>query len=170
MTRVAWLMATYLGALSIGVATLFPPLPRLIWNASASVPIGLYAVHPARPLHLAELVAVMPPEPLASFLADRNYLPEHVPLLKHIAALPGQRVCRIGDTISISGQLVGTALDRDSHGRTLPRWSGCQTIQAGQIFLFNQGIPDSLDGRYFGPLPRTAIIGHAIPLWLEQRQ
>ena len=170
MTRVAWLMATCLGALGIGVTTLFHPLPRLIWNASASVPVGLYAVHPAGPLHPAELVAVKPPEPLASFLADRDYLPEHVPLLKHIAALPGQRVCRIGDTISIGGHGVGMALDRDSRGRILPRWSGCQTIEAGQIFLFNQGVSDSLDGRYFGSLPRSAIMGQAIPLWLEQRQ
>ena len=170
MTRVAWLTATYLGALSIGVAGLFHPLPRLIWNASASVPIGFYYVHPAGPLHLAELVAVMPPEPLASFLANRDYLPEHVPLLKHIAALPGQCVCRIGDTISIGGHVVGTALARDSRGRLLPRWSGCRTVEAGQVFLFNEGVPDSLDGRYFGPLPRTAIIGHAIPLWLEHRQ
>ena len=30
-------------------------LPRLIWNASASVPIGLYAVHPAGALHVTEL-------------------------------------------------------------------------------------------------------------------
>jgi conjugative transfer signal peptidase TraF len=170
MTRVAWLMATYLGALSIGVVALFHPLPRLIWNASASVPVGLYEVHPAGRLHLAELVAVMPPEPLASFLADRDYLPEHVPLLKHIAALPDQRVCRIGNTISIGGHVVGTALDRDSRRRVLPRWSGCRTIEADQVFLFNRGVPDSLDSRYFGPLPRTAIMGRAGPLWLEQRQ
>ncbi len=170
MTRVAWLIATYFGALSIGVATLFHPLPRLIWNASASVPVGFYAVHPAGRLHLTELVGVMPPEPLASFLADRDYLPEHVPLLKHIAALPGQRVCRIGDTIRIGGDVVGTALDRDSRGRVLPRWNGCRTIEAGQVFLFNEGVPDSLDSRYFGALPRTAIIGRAVALWLEQRQ
>ncbi len=24
---------------------------------------------------------------------------------------------------------------------------------------------DSLDGRYFGPLPATSILGRAIPLW-----
>ncbi len=170
MTRVAWLIATYFGALGISVTMLFHPLPRLIWNASASVPIGLYSMHRASALHLAELVAVKPPEPLASFLADRHYLPEHVPLLKHIAALPGQRVCRIGDTISIGGHVVGTAMERDSRRRVLPRWSGCRTIEAGQVFLFNEGVPDSLDGRYFGPLPRIAITGRAVPLWLEQRQ
>ena len=25
--------------------------------------------------------------------------------------------------------------------------------------------PDSLDGRYFGPTPRSALLGRARPLW-----
>jgi type IV secretory pathway protease TraF len=28
----------------------------------------------------------------------------------------------------------------------------------------------SLDGRYFGPIPVTAIVGRAIPLWTLARQ
>jgi type IV secretory pathway protease TraF len=27
---------------------------------------------------------------------------------------------------------------------------------------------DSLDGRYFGPLPTASIVGRAIPLWVNQ--
>ncbi len=69
--------------------------PVFIWNASASVPIGLYRVLPEDHLAVADLVAVTPPEPIAKFLADRNYLPRGVPLLKHVLGLPGQTVCRI---------------------------------------------------------------------------
>jgi type IV secretory pathway protease TraF len=29
----------------------------------------------------------------------------------------------------------------------------------------NWNEPASLDGRYFGPLPRSAIVGRAAPLW-----
>ena len=29
---------------------------------------------------------------------------------------------------------------------------------------------DSLDGRYFGPLPTTTIVGEAAPVWIEGRQ
>jgi hypothetical protein len=57
------------------------PSPKLIWNASASMPISLYAVQLAGVLHVSELVVIRPPEPLASFLADRGYLPKGVPLL-----------------------------------------------------------------------------------------
>ena len=29
---------------------------------------------------------------------------------------------------------------------------------------------DSLDGRYFGPLPAASIVGRAIPLWVHQTE
>ena len=32
----------------------------------------------------------------------------------------------------------------------------------------NPGVPDSLDGRYFGPLPASSIIGRAVPLWTDE--
>jgi conjugative transfer signal peptidase TraF len=144
--------------------------PVLAWNASASVPIGLYAVRPAGALRVGQLVFAMPPEPLAAFLAARDYLPERVPLLKHVAALPGQQVCRIGVTVTIDGVIAGIALMRDSRHRSLPAWSGCRTIAAGQVFLMNRSVPDSLDGRYFGPLPVSSIIGSAVPIWTERDQ
>ena len=42
--------------------------PKFIWNASASVPIGLYHVLPEDHLAVADLVAVTPPESIAKFL------------------------------------------------------------------------------------------------------
>jgi len=63
--------------------------PAFIWNASASVPIGLYSVVPEDRPGVTDLVAVMPPEPIATFLAQRNYLPRGVPLLKRVLALSG---------------------------------------------------------------------------------
>lgn len=146
----------------------FPTM--LIWNASASVPLGLYAVRPASVLHVGELVVVTPPEPLASFLADRGYLPPGVLLLKHILALPRQTVCRIGDSISIDDLPVGRALGRDRRGRALPVWQGCRAIRDGEVFLMNRRPADSLDGRYFGPLPATAVTGRADPLWTSDRK
>jgi type IV secretory pathway protease TraF len=32
----------------------------------------------------------------------------------------------------------------------------------------NPSVPDSLDGRYFGPLPTTAIVARAVPLWTDE--
>jgi conjugative transfer signal peptidase TraF len=142
--------------------------PRLIWNASASVPVGLYEISSAKPIEVTDLVAVDAPEPLAAFLADRGYLPRGVPLLKRVAALPGQTVCRSGADITVDGNTVGDALEHDRLGRTLPIWSGCGRIGASELFLMNIGVRDSLDGRYFGPLAVTTVIGRATPLYTDE--
>jgi hypothetical protein len=42
-------------------------------------------------------------------------------------------------------------------------------IAAGEVFLMNRQSPDSLDGRYFGPLPTTTIVGRADPLWTHEK-
>jgi conjugative transfer signal peptidase TraF len=155
------------GVFGASISMLFHPTPKLIWNASASVPIGLYAVHPAGALSIGELLVVAPPEPLATFLAGRRYLPKGIPLLKHVAAVPGQTVCRAGGAITVDGAAVGAALDRDHLGRPLPTWQGCRVVAVGEVFLMNQRSAASLDGRYFGPLPTTTIVGRADPLWTK---
>ena len=139
--------------------------PAFIWNASASVPIGLYRVLPEDHLAVTDLLVVMPPEPIAQFLADRNYLPRGIPLLKQILALPGQTVCRLRLAVMIDGIVMAMARERDHRGRPLPAWQGCRTIAEGEVFLMNWESGDSLDGRYFGPLPAASIIGRAVPLW-----
>lgn len=170
MTRLGVVIATYFTTLAVALSAFSYPAPKLIWNASASVPIGLYAVQPTRTLHVTELVVVRPPEPLASFLAERGYLPKGVPLLKRILALPGQAVCRIDRSITVDGIAMGKALDRDRRGRALPVWQGCRTIAEGEVFLMNWQSEDSLDSRYFGPLPIAAIVGRAEPLWTDEEE
>jgi conjugative transfer signal peptidase TraF len=167
MTRRRWLQLTLGGVGVIAATALLNPLPRLMWNATASVPTGLYMITPGAAREMGELVAVAPPEPLAGFLADGGYLPRGVPLLKHVAALPGQRVCRFGAVVTVDGQRVGTARERDRRARVLPSWSGCREITEGELFLMNPDAPDSLDGRYFGPLPARSVLGRATPLWTD---
>jgi len=144
------------------------PMPRLIWNASASVPVGLYTVKPEGTARPEDLVVVTPPTPLADYLAQGGYLPHGVPLLKRIAAVGGQRVCRIDRTVTVDGAVLATARDRDRRGRALPRWSGCVTLTQTQVLLLNRDVPDSLDGRYFGPLPTSTIVGRAQPIWTRK--
>ena len=165
MKRASWLATILAATLGAGLAVLVHPAPKWIWNASASVPIGLYAVHPAGALPDGELLMVAPPEPLAAFLAGRGYLPNGVPLLKHVLALPGHQVCRTARAIAVDGVAVGEAQDRDRKGRALPVWRGCRVVAAGEVFLMNRRSVDSLDGRYFGALPDTAIVGRADPIW-----
>src|SRR6516162_8016803 len=141
------------------------PMPRFVWNASESVPLGLYSVEPVGKLAVTNLVVAMPPDPLATFLAERGYLPLGVPLIKRILALPGQSVCRNELAIIVDGIETGTALAHDRRGRALPLWQGCRVIAQGEVFLMNWDEPASLDGRYFGPIPLHAIVGRAKPVW-----
>jgi conjugative transfer signal peptidase TraF len=168
MTRRAVLAAAAAALLALGVPPNVRPAPLLLWNASASVPTGLYAVRPAGSLTVGDLVAVAPPPGLASFLAERGYLPLGVPLLKHIAALPGQIVCRVADKVVVDGDTIGAVLERDHLGRKLPDWHGCLILAEDEVFLMNPAAPASLDGRYFGALPAATIIGRAVPLWTRR--
>ena len=142
--------------------------PALIWNATPSVPVGLYRVQPDPRPRLKDVVVVRPPEDLVWFLAEGGYLPRGVPLLKHVAALGGQRVCRTGAAVSVDGTQLARALTHDRRGRPLPIWQGCVVLTGDQVFLLNPDRPDSLDGRYFGPLDRSTIVGRAEPIWTRE--
>ena len=168
MTRFGYVMATYAALLAVGVASCVPVPVTLIWNASASTPIGFYDLAAPNDLKRGDLVAVMPEKPLADFIAARGYIGRGVPLLKHVAALPGQTVCRTGPAVTINAAFVGEALERDSRGRPLPVWQGCRRIVDGEVFLMNTAVADSLDGRYFGALPARDIIGRATPLYTDE--
>ncbi len=167
MKRVLYLIVAATALAAIGITT-FSPMPmKLLWNATASAPIGLYAVGPASKLQIGDLVVVRPDEALENFMVERRYIGRDVPLLKHIAALSGQQVCRIGRDIMIDGRFAAAALDRDSRGRDLPVWQGCQHIAPNAVFLINPAALDSLDSRYFGPLPVTDVLGKAQPLYTD---
>ena len=167
MTRFGYAMtaavATELfGGLFVAIAVI-GPRPLLLWNASASAPVGLYRLRASAPVTVGDLVAIQPPAPLAHFLAEREYLPARLPLLKHVAATAGASVCRFGRAVAVDGQLVATARDRDSRGRPLPAWRGCRTIGEKELFLLNVA-DDSLDSRYFGPIPAGGLLARAVPI------
>jgi conjugative transfer signal peptidase TraF len=165
--RLATIVMTF-GAVVLVMSTMGEATPAYIWNASRSVPIGLYQLQPADRFAVAELVAIRPPEPLATFLDLNGYLPIGVPMLKRVLALPGQTVCRKGQTISVDAIDMGEAQSRDSRGRPLPVWQGCRVVDAKEVFLMNWQSEDSLDGRYFGLVPQSSVIGKALPVWTRE--
>ncbi|NTJ64918.1 S26 family signal peptidase [Agrobacterium rhizogenes] len=169
MSRFGYVMVTYV--LTMGMATAaFVDFPtKLIWNASASTPIGLYSIAPADRFEVTDLVAVRAPEPIAAFMVERGYIGRGVPMMKRVAGVAGQEVCRRDHAITVDGVPMGDALERDHLGRSLPVWKGCRRIAEGELFLMNWSVRDSLDGRYFGPLPTSDVIGRATPLWTDER-
>ena len=145
------------------------PRPMFVWNMSASAPVGLYALNTPGQLRHDDLIAILPTESQADFLSQRGFLGQGALLLKHIAALTGQLVCRKDNHILIDGRIVATTRRHDHLGRDLPQWRGCRRLTSSEIFLLNAA-PDSLDSRYFGPLHTRSVIGRATPLWTDENR
>ena len=139
-----------------------PPL-LVVWNASPSVPIGLYLVTKASP-GVGDLVVLRLPPVIAAFAARRGYLPTSAYLLKPIAAVAGDLVCRLGDRVFVRGMLAGIAETADGDGNAMPAWQGCRVLQEGEVFVL-AGHAASFDSRYFGPLQTASIAGRAVLLW-----
>lgn len=157
--------AVALGCAALAATIALPPLPRLVWNASVSAPIGLYRVEPAARVAAGEMVIARTPTSVRALAASRRYIPANVPLVKRVAGVPGDRVCALDTTITIAGRRVAERRARDTQGRQLPWWRGCRTLTDGMVFLMMAETPDSFDGRYFGPTQRRDVIGKATLLW-----
>lgn len=154
------------GITCLGATIVAPPVPRLVWNASASAPIGLYGVTPGAPLKRGDMVIAWAPAGPRALAAARHYLPGNVPLVKRVAAVPGDHVCAIGSGIFVGGRLVAERRTRDAASRPMPWWRGCVTLRDGALFLLMDA-PASFDGRYFGPTSLPDVVGKATPLWVR---
>jgi len=162
--RRAGLAVAGCGAILLAALSAAPHRPRLLWNTTRSAPLGLYRVAAAAPVKAGDWVVARPPPALAGWFARRGYLPSGVPLVKRVAAVAGDRVCRRGDLVTVDGRPAARALERDHRGRVLPVWRGCVALQVGEVFLLNAAA-DSLDGRYFGVSRASDVVGRATPLW-----
>lgn len=143
----------------------WPPRPVLVWNASASSRIGLYALSSPGRLRAGDMTVAWAPAFARRLAAARHYLPANVPLVKRVAAVAGDRVCARGRTIFVNGRAVALRRVRDPSGRPMPWWSGCHGLRTDELFLLSPGAPDAFDGRYFGLTRAGAVIGKARFLW-----
>jgi conjugative transfer signal peptidase TraF len=139
--------------------------PALVWNTTRSAPVGVYRVSPIGRTAVGDLVAVRPCRALAAWLDQRGYLPAGALLIKRVAAVAPSRVCRAGAWVVVDNAPAAVAAMTDRRRRALPQWRGCRALQPSELFLLNAA-PGSLDSRYFGPLPRSAVVGRLEPLLL----
>lgn len=151
--------------MGLGVTILAPPAPRLLWNASASAPIGLYRVDPGTMPDRGDWAIASPPGHVRSLAASRHYLPTGVPLVKRVAAHSLDTVCAMGPAIKVNGVEFALRRNVDGRRRQLPLWQGCVRLREGSLFLLTNERADSFDGRYFGVSQRSDIIGKATLLW-----
>lgn len=144
---------------------LWPPRPLLVWNASASSPVGLYYVGSPEGVEPGDMVVAWPPDQARRLGAERRYLPANVPLVKRVAAAAGDRICAVGEAISVNGRVETRRRTRDGAGRPMPWWTGCEDLREGDLFLLTPSVPDSFDGRYFGTTRASEVIGSARLIW-----
>jgi conjugative transfer signal peptidase TraF len=126
-------------------------------NVSPSSPYGLYRLAAVTPPLTRGTLVVLPVPP-----AVRFWHSAWLPLLKPIAALPGDLVCPSDAGLWIAGQAYGPVY-LEAGGAPLPRLQGCVRVPAGAVFLASPA-PRSLDGRYFGMTPVADLTARALPL------
>ncbi|WP_447725981.1 S26 family signal peptidase [Sphingomonas koreensis] len=152
------------GVLALAATIAWPPAPRLLWNASASAPIGFYRVSPGTPAGVGDMVVARVPLQWRRLAAERHYLPANVPLVKRVVASSGSQVCALGDVIRVDGREVARRRRSDGQGRPMPGWNGCVRLSGQQRLLLMEA-PDSFDGRYFGVTEGPDIVGRGVLLW-----
>lgn len=152
-------------ALALGATLALDPPPLLVWNVSNSAPRGLYAVRSWGAIARGDMVLAWAPAQERALAASRGYLPRNIPLIKRVAAGPGERICASDGAIFVDDDRVALRLVADRQGRPLPAWQGCHRLRTDE-FLLLMPHAASFDGRYFGPSARGAVIGKVTPLWV----
>ncbi|EDX80282.1 hypothetical protein BBAL3_1439 [Brevundimonas sp. BAL3] len=139
----------------LGLATHHPAAVALI-NESPSLPRGLYVRDFRGQPSPGAIVAVPQPDAARAYLGDRG-MPATVLLIKRVAALEGDRVCRTaGRVVTLERTVVANRVDRN--GVALPQWRGCRVLEDGELFLLGD-TAESFDSRYFGPIDRRRLTG-----------
>lgn len=157
-------------AMSALMATGFMGGYRL--NLTPSEPLGLWRIEELqRPAAVGDLVFLCPPTTAVFEEARRRgYLRGGLcaggiaPLIKTVAALPGQRV-EITDHVLVDGRSIpaSSVSGTDGEGRLLLPDSG-GVVPPHHLFL-HSSFASSYDSRYFGPVPDSGLLGLARPVF-----
>lgn len=166
LRRRSALILTGLSLAMMGAAGLLVDQNRLIWNRTTSAPVGLYWRSDG-PLELYGWAVVSARSEAAAWTSENGFTGADWPLVKRIAGLPGDEICRENETILINKSVIAEAILHAPDGLKLPRWQGCHVLQDGEVFLLNDH-PRSLDGRYFGIMKKKDLDGVAMLLWEQQ--
>lgn len=145
----------------IGFAVLRPQ-ERVLYNPSDSLPRGFY-VQDRSELAVGSIVAIRAADAAPAYAATRNFTGPRHRFLKRIAAMDGDTVCAAGAMIRINDMPVTERTGADPSGAPLPSWSGCVTLEGGDVFLLGDH-PGSFDGRYWGISKRADLTGPWRPL------
>lgn len=169
-----WRLVIWVGAASMAVVSIVAAglIGGYRINTTPSEPLGLWRIEQLhRPVEVGDLVFVCVPA-TARFeeARRRGYLRRGLcaggsaPLIKTVAALPGQHV-EISDHVIIDDRSLpaSSIRKRDGEGRALVPDPG-GVVPPKTLFL-HSSFASSYDSRYFGPVPVAGLLGLAQPLY-----
>lgn len=140
--------------------------PPIIINESASMAKGAYTrLGNATALKRGDIIAMPMHAPAKAYLVEQLGYPEDTMLIKRVAGLSGDIMCRDGNTVTIGAKTVQAA-SHDRRGIPLPIWKECIALSPNEVFLLGDN-PSSFDSRYFGPVTASQISGtyQAVMTW-----
>jgi len=102
-------------------------------------------------------------------LEEQNY----ADLVKRVIGLPGERIGAVNGQITVNGKVLAEpwlpkgpqAYTQPLPGDPNPQFNlppGGVLIPAGEYFVMGDNRVDSEDSRWFGPIPRSLIVGRAV--------
>lgn len=139
-------------------------------NPTQSMPVGVYRLEPGRLRH-GDCVSFSLTGPYRRIARERGYLGTYPrPLLKRIAALPGDRILVTNHGVIVNGRIIPDSRPRptDRMGRPLPVFPAPPTVPQGKALVLSDH-PDGFDGRYFG-LVDMARLKRAVPVFIFSKE
>ena len=162
---IATLIATGFGITVLAVMSCLRPQVLLLYNYTDSLPHGFYFVEKRDVYKRGDMVVFPVPRSVRSLVNERQWLHEKGFLMKPLIGVKGDSVCTKRNRFRVGGNDFGGIQLHDEQGLPLPRYSVCGVLKEG--FLVGvEGMSNSFDSRYFGPVPERYVIGVAIPFWL----
>ncbi len=140
------------------LAAILASSPGLLLNRSPSEPQGLY-IRTGAATRSGQIIAFRTPAAAFPYADHRMAYLHHRPLLKAVAAGPGDLVCTLTGMLVINGRPLAPVASVDRQGRALPRWRDCRRMGPSELFVFSARVPNSFDSRYYGPVQRADVLG-----------
>jgi conjugative transfer signal peptidase TraF len=158
MNSLTPLIVANLGLAILASAPAFLDHPPFINNETVSMAKGIYAyTDNANAIKRKDIVALKMTIGANAYLVDELGYPKRTLLIKRVAGLSGDVICRHGMRVTVNAQTVN-AQSKDRFGNLLPVWDGCAVLLPNQVFLLGDH-PSSFDSRYFGPVTKEQLLG-----------
>jgi signal peptidase I len=140
--------------------------PPIIINETISMAKGAYVRSgDLGHLEVGDIIALPMNASAKAYLGDKLGYPDDTMLIKRVAGISGDAMCRDGANVTINGKSVQASL-KDTRGNNLLSWGGCRTLLQNEVFVLGDHA-GSFDSRYFGAVIRQELSGtyKAVMTW-----